>query len=323
MISRLNKFQGCFIGLAVGDALGAPIQFMERDTYFHVMGYTKGGVFYSQKGEYTDDTAMALCLAESLINSKGFDAKDQLNTYVRWLKNGYMSTRNEAYDIGITICSSIVYYMETAKTTTHINQEKYSGNGSLMRLAPVILFNADNIENAVLYAGQSSLTTHASPIAVDACRYLAYFLTLILDGASKHELFSDEATQQMNKFFKNEPLHPEVIKIANGSYVGKKRHEIKSSGYVVHTLEAALWAFYYGETFKDTMLSAVNLGDDADTVGAVTGQIAGAYYGLNKIDTIFLEKLFNKKLILEMSEKLYYKGKVKCHIHALQNKVIY
>ncbi len=305
MISRLNKFQGCFIGLAVGDALGAPIQFMKRDTYPHVEGYTRGGAFNSQKGEYTDDTAMALCLAESLINSKGFDAKNQLDTYVRWLKDGYMSTRDEAFDIGITICSSIVYYMETGKTTTHINQEQYSGNGSIMRLAPVVLYYADNIENAVLYAGQSSLTTHASPIAVDACKYLAYFLTLILNGSKKHELFSDEATQQMNRFFKNEPLHQEVAKIAHGSYVGKKRHEIKSSGYAVHTLEAALWAFHYGDTFKDTMLTAVNLGDDADTVGAVAGQIAGAYYGLDKIDTVFLEKLFNKELILEMSEKLY------------------
>lgn len=305
MSNKLDKYKGCFIALAVGDALGSPIQFEKRDTYLHIKEYTSGGAFDSKNGEYTDDTAMALCLADSLINSYGFDAKDQLDTYVKWLKCGYMSTRDEAFDIGITIFSSLVYYMETGKTTTHINQEKDSGNGSLMRLAPVIMFYADNMDNAVTFAGKSSTTTHASPIAIDACRYFAYCLTLILNGAQKHELFNDKAREDMKLYFKDRPLHPEIVKIANGSYMGKKRDEIKSSGYVVHTLEAALWAFHYGATFKDTMLEAVNLGDDADTVGAVTGQLAGAYYGFNKIDDIFLEELFNKKLILEMAGQLY------------------
>jgi len=305
MSNRLDKYKGCFIALAVGDALGSPIQFKKRDTYLHIKEYTSGGAFDSKNGEYTDDTAMALCLADSLINFRGCDAENQLDTYVKWLKSGYMSTRDEAFDIGITIFSSLVYYMETGKTTTHINQEKDSGNGSLMRLAPVVMYYVDNIDEAVTFAGESSTTTHASPIAIDACRYFAYFLTLILNGAQKHELFNDEATRKMKNYFKEKPLHLEIAKIANGSYVGKKREEIKSSGYVVHTLEAALWAFYYGETFKDTMLEAVNLGDDADTVGAVTGQLAGAYYGFNKIDDIFLEELFNRELILEMAEKLY------------------
>ena len=303
----IYRYKGCFIGLAIGDALGSPIQFKKRDTYLHVRGYTKGGEFNSAKGEYTDDTAMALCLADSLINSKGFDAKNQLDTYVRWLKDGYMSTRDKAFDIGLTIFSSLVQYMETGKTTTYINQEENSGNGSLMRLAPVVMFYADNLDKAVSFAGKSSLTTHASPIAVDACRYFAYILTLILNGSHKSELFNDEATIKMKHFFKDKPLHPKIAKITNGSYVGKKRDEIKSSGYVVHTLEAALWAFYYGETFKDTILTAVNLGDDADTVGAVAGQLAGAYYGVDNIDTIFLDELFNREFILEMAEKLYMK----------------
>lgn len=310
MSNKLDRYNGCLVALAVGDALGSPIQFKKRDTYLHVRGYTLGGEFNSQKGEYTDDTAMALCLADSLINSNGFDAKNQLDTYVKWLKDGYMSTRDEAYDIGLTVFKSIVHYMETGETTTNINQEKDSGNGSLMRLAPVVMLYADDINKAVLYAGKSSLTTHASPIAIDACRYFAYVLTLILNGTHKSELFSDEATKKMQNYFKKEPLHSEVMKIANGSYVGKYREDIKSSGYVVHTLEAALWAFHYGETFKDTMLSAVNLGDDADTVGAVTGQLAGAYFGFNKIDDIFLQELFNKELIINMAENLYNKRKL-------------
>lgn len=305
MSKRLARYKGCLIALAVGDALGSPIQFKKRDTYLHVRGYTQGGNFDSDKGEYTDDTSMALCLAYSLIRSKGFDAKNQLDTYVRWLRDGYMSTRDKAYDIGLTIFKSITYYMETEKTITYLNQEEDSGNGSLMRLAPVVMYYVDDIDKAILYAGKSSLTTHASPIAVDACRYFAYFLTLVLNGAHKSELFNDEATKKMQNYFKDMPLHKEVMRVANGSYVGKYREDIKSSGYVIHTLEAALWAFHYGETFKDTLLCAVNLGDDADTVGAVTGQLAGAYYGLSQIDNIFLEKLFNREMILEMAENLY------------------
>lgn len=305
MINKLDRYKGCLVALAIGDALGSPIQFKNRDTYLHIKKYTTGGKFNSQKGEYTDDTAMALCLADSLIKSNGFDAKNQLDTYVRWLKDGYMSTRDEAYDIGITVFKSIVYYMQTGEITTCINQEKDSGNGSLMRLAPVIMYYSNDIDKAVSFAGKSSLTTHASPIAVDACRYFAYFLTLILNGTHKSELFNDEATQKMKHYFKDKPLHPEIMKIAHGSYVGVKRKEIQSSGYVAHTLEAALWSFYYGKTFEETILTAVNLGDDADTVGAVTGQLAGAYFGIKQINDIFLDRLFKRELILEMAEKLY------------------
>nr|WP_321268296.1 ADP-ribosylglycohydrolase family protein [uncultured Sulfurimonas sp.] len=305
MLDKITRYQGCLIGLAVGDALGAPIQFKKRDTYVHVSGYISGGKFNSQKGEYTDDTSMALCLADSLINSKGFNAKNQLDTYVRWLKNGYMSTRKKAYDIGITILRSLTYYTRTGEIVTNLNQEKNSGNGSLMRLAPVVMFYANDLDSAVAFAEKSSLTTHASPIAVDACRYFAYFLTLILNGSQKSDLFNNDSIKEMKNYFKDKPLHPEIAKIANGSYLNKNREDIKSSGYVVHTLEAALWAFYNGITFKDTMLEAVNLGDDADTVGAVTGQLAGAYYGLDNINNIFLEELFNREFILDMSEKLY------------------
>lgn len=304
MTSKIQRYKGCFIALAVGDALGSPIQFKKRDTYLHVREYTKGGEFDTAKGEYTDDTAMALCLAESLLTSKGFNAKDQLDIYTKWLKHGYMSTSDEAFDIGLTVFSSLTYYLETGKTTTHINQEVNSGNGSLMRLAPVVIYYAHNIDMAVTYAGKSSLTTHASPIAVDACRYFAYILVLIFNGKDKSAMFSDIGIKQMKEYFRNNPLHAEVMQIANGSFIGKNRGEIKSSGYVVHTLEASLWAFNNGSRFKDTMLAAVNLGDDADTVGAVTGQLAGAYYGINNIDDMFLNELYNKSLIQEYAEKL-------------------
>jgi len=306
MHNLLDRYQGCLIALAIGDALGSPLQFKPRDTYLHIDSYSSGGEFDTKKGEYSDDTAMALCLAESLLASKGFDAKNQLDYYVRWLQDGYMSTREEAFDIGMTVFDSLTHYIQTRNIITPINQEEHSGNGSLMRLAPVVLYYADSMDSAVMYAAKSSMTTHASPIAIDACRYFSYILTRILHGASKSELFSDKAVKSMFSYFKEHPLHPEIEKIAKRSYIGKLRSDIKSSGYVVDTLEAALWAFYYADDFKTTMLDAVNLGDDADSVGAVTGQLAGAYYGFSNIDAHFLKELYNRELILEISEKLYY-----------------
>jgi len=302
---KLDRYRGSFIALAIGDALGAPIQFKARDTYLHLVGYTQGGEFNSQKGEYTDDTAMALCLAQSLIDSNGFDAHNQLQNYIKWLKYGYMSTRDEAFDIGFTVYQSVLNYMDTNETTTPLKQEEYSGNGSLMRLAPVVLYYADDIQKAVYYAGKSSLTTHSSPIAIDGCRYFAYILTQLLHGAHKFELFTPQEMKKMNQFFKKEPLHSEISKIANGSFLTKTREQISSSGYIVHTLEASLWAFYNGTSFKNSLLKAVNLGDDADTVGAVTGQLCGAFYGFSQIDKKFLDKLYNKSLILELADKLY------------------
>lgn len=304
-IVKLDRYRGSFIALAIGDALGAPIQFKTRDTYLHLVAYTQGGKFNSQKGEYTDDTAMALCLAQSLIDSNGFAAHSQLENYVKWLRDGYMSTRDKAFDIGFTVYQSVLNYMHTKETTTPLKQEEYSGNGSLMRLAPVVLYYADDIQKAVFYAGKSSLTTHSSPIAVDGCRYFAYILTQLLHGAHKFELFTPQEMEKMNHFFKKEPLHPEISKIANGSFLTKTREQISSSGYIVHTLEASLWAFYNGKSFKESLLKAVNLGDDADTVGAVTGQLCGAFYGFSQIDDDFLSKLYNKNLILELADKLY------------------
>ena len=301
-----NKFQGCLIGLAIGDALGAPVQFRSRDT-FKISSYQKGGDYNVDIGEYTDDTAMALCLAESLIKD-GFSTKSQLDIYIKWYEYGYLGTRDYPFDIGITVSMSLDHYKQTKNEFSPFIHEEYSGNGSIMRLVPVIMYFINDLENAVYYAGISSTTTHSSPIAIDACRLLAFYLFYIFHGYKKDLLFSKYFFEKIDNFFKESPLHPKIENIAKGFFIKKQRPQINSTGYVVHTLQAALWSFYSTDSFEESLIKAANLGDDADTVGAVTGQLAGAYYGLDSINKKYILPLYNKELILEYAKKLYFKN---------------
>ena len=184
-----ERINGAFLGLAIGDALGAPVEFMRRGTFPPVTGYRAGGKFGLQPGEWTDDTAMTLCLAQSLIERKGFDPTDQMRKYLLWLDEGYMSCRGKAVGIGKTVFRSLTRFRSRHEPYTSITHEKFSGNGSIMRLAPVAIFYADDIEKAVRYAGLSSKTTHGSPIAVDACRLMAYMLVRLFDGVDKAYFF--------------------------------------------------------------------------------------------------------------------------------------
>jgi ADP-ribosyl-[dinitrogen reductase] hydrolase len=153
-----------------------------------------------------------------------------------------------------------------------------AGNGSLSRLAPVVLFFSDDFETAIYFAGESSRTTHQAIEAIDACRYFAALLFGAINGESKEKLLTG-LYSPVPGYWSDHPLTPSIEQIARGSYKNKPRDQIASSGYVVHTLEAALWAFYRNDDFRSGLLEAVNLAGDADSVGAVYGQLAGAYYG--------------------------------------------
>jgi ADP-ribosylglycohydrolase len=166
-----------------------------------------------------------------------------------------------------------------------------------MRLAPVPIAYARNLAAAIEHAGQSSLTTHPAPRAVDACRYLGALIASAVTGASKEALLAHD-------FWRWGELHPEIEEIAHGSFTRKQPPEISGSGYVVRSLEAALWAFYRGDSFREGALLAVNLGEDADTTGAVYGQIAGAVYGESGIPSDWLEKLARRRLIGGFADRL-------------------
>ena len=278
-ITLQDRFRGSLLGLAVGDALGTTLEFKRRGSFQPIDDMVGGGPFGLQPGQWTDDTSMALCLAASLIEKNGFDPADQMQRYVRWWQEGYLSSTGECFDIGITTANALSCFRNTGEPYSGPTDAMSAGNGSLMRLAPVPMYLAADVGEAIARSADSSRTTHGAVEAVDACRYFAGLLVGALNGSGKEELLSP-AYCPIKGYWDGNPLAPKIAAIANGSFKERDYPEIKGKGYVVDTLEAVLWAFYHSRNFRDGALMVVNLGDDADTTGAIYGQIAGAYYGV-------------------------------------------
>lgn len=274
----LDRFGGALLGLAVGDALGTTLEFKRPGTFTPVTDMTGGGPFHLKPGQWTDDTSMALCLAESQVEKQGFDPVDQLERYVRWYRQGHMSCTGACFDIGTTTSGALRRFEQTHAPFCGSTNPHAAGNGSIMRLAPVPLFFAQNPAEAIERSGDSSRTTHGAAVCVDACRYLGGLIAGAVNGVGKDTLLS-ELYCPVPGYWQAHPLCPDIEAIARGSFKRRDPPAIRGTGYVVDSLEAALWAFHNGRDFKEGALLAVNLGDDADTTGAVYGQIAGAFYG--------------------------------------------
>ena len=277
---------GCFLGLAIGDALGAPVEFRPRGTFEPVTGMSRGGAHGLPAGYWTDDTSMALCLAESLIESGAFDAQDQMRRYLRWLEEGYWSSTGGCFDIGYTTRAALGRFRVTGNPMSGSTDSDHAGNGSLMRLAPVPIYFRHDVELAVRMAGESSRTTHGAEECVDACRLFAWLLLRAFEAEDKSFRQVDPGTMPDRA-----PLSRRVEALARGTYADKTEDEIRGSGYVVDCLEASLWCFARSDSFAEAVLMAVNLGDDTDTTGAVCGQIAGAFYGVGGIPGEWREQL--------------------------------
>jgi ADP-ribosylglycohydrolase len=298
-MERIKRYRGALLGLAVGDALGTTLEFHPPGTFEPVHDMVGGGPFGLRPGEWTDDTSMALCLAESLIERRGFDPVDQLERYVRWYRQGYLSSTGECFDIGNTVREALLRFEKSPASYCGSRAPMSAGNGSIMRLAPVPLLYARRPAEAIRRAGDSSRTTHQAREAVDACRYLAALLVHAVDGVSKDVLLGDLTV------LATDDLAPRIRAIARGSFTRRSPPDIRGTGYVAECLEAALWAFYVSESFADGALRAVNLGDDADTTGAVYGQLAGAVYGEEGIPPAWRERLAQGDLITRMADALF------------------
>ena len=276
------RFRGCLMGLAAGDALGTTLEFRSPGSFEPINDMVGGGPFGLEPGQWTDDTSMALCLAASLIERDGFDPSDQMRRYVRWWREGYMSSTGRCFDIGITTSRALSKFVDTGEPYSGPTDAMSAGNGSLMRLAPVPMCFASDPGRAIALSADSSRTTHGALEAVDACRYFAGLLVGALRGVGKEELLSPLYCP-VEGYWERNPLSPKVAAVAGGSFKHKDPPEIRGTGYVVDTLEAVLWAFHRTGDFREGALRVVNLGDDADTTGAVYGQIAGAFYGVEAI----------------------------------------
>jgi ADP-ribosylglycohydrolase len=303
-VTTLDRYRGCLLGLAAGDALGTTLEFKAPGNFAPLTDIVGGGPFDLKPGEWTDDTSMALCLAESLVTRGGFDPIHQLETYVRWWRGGHLSVKGRCFDIGITTSGALGRFLQLRQPYPGSTSPSAAGNGSLMRLAPAPLAFAKDPAEAIRLAGESSRTTHGALECVDACRYFAGLLLAALAGLPKEAILNNDYEPAV-KCFLGEPLAPKVAEIADGSFKVKEPPQIRGSGYVIHTLEAALWAFHTTDTFRAGALKVVNLGEDADTTGAVYGQIAGAYYGEAGIPAEWRAKLAMRELIEERAEELH------------------
>jgi ADP-ribosyl-[dinitrogen reductase] hydrolase len=264
-MDKRSRFRGSLLGLAVGDAVGTTVEFHDPGTFPRVTDMVGGGPFNLTAGEWTDDTSMALCLAESLIECRELNAEDQMRRYLRWYREGYMSVKGRCFDIGNTTRLALLTFEETGYPYSWEMDLQMAGNGSLMRLAPVPL--------------------------------------LYVNGVDKETLLGP-LWCPINGYWDNNKLTEPIDEVASGSFKLREPPEIRGTGYVVKCLEAALWAFHRSSSFKEGCLMAVNLGEDADTTTAVYGQIAGAYYGYEAIPQDWRKKLAMNEKIIDYADRL-------------------
>ena len=303
-IDTKDRYRGCLLGLAAGDAVGTTLEFKPPGSFKPIRDMVGGGPFDLAPGQWTDDTSMALCLAESLVVTRGFNPLDQMARYVRWYRYGHLSCTGRCFDIGNTILEALHRFEATGNPLSGLDHPFSAGNGSLMRLAPVPMVYALRPAVAIEKAALSSQTTHATRVAIDACRYFAGLIVGALAGLKKGELLAAGFCPAPGGW-NGLPLTEQIAEISSGSFKFKQPPDISGDGYVVHTLEAALWAFYKSDSFRQGCLMVANLGDDADTTSAIFGQLAGAYYGLQGIPEDWRERIALRNTILQFADRLY------------------
>lgn len=294
--AQRDNVSGTLIGLAVGDALGAPVEFKQRDSFPEIREMHAGGYFRLPAGAWTDDTAMALCLADSLLYQPEFNEGDLLNRFLRWIDDNENTSTGRCIGVGQNTMAVLGNYRRTGALLAPVVKGRSDGNGALMRLAPVACMHWREPLVARSIARRQSYTTHASELSSAACEAQALLLCGLISGLPWDDALSGIA---------QEAWPPEIASIIAGGWKAKSRGDISSTGYVVHTLEAAIWAVGTTSTFEDALITAVNLGHDADTVGAVAGQLAGARYGSQEIPSRWLAHLFHRDQITDIANQLF------------------
>ena len=290
-----DRLRGTLVGLAVGDAVGTTVEFEWRGRFEPLTDMVGGGPFGLEPGQWTDDTSMALCLAESLVERDGFDAADQMHRYLRWRDDGHLSSTGECFDIGGTVADALRRFERTGEPFAGSTAPDAAGNGSLMRLAPALLHGWPDLDAMRRLARESSRTTHGAAECLDACELMAVLVHRALSGATKAEILSPVSLAAPTDGMRG---------IADMAFVGKGVDDIRGSGYVVESLEAALWCFAGNDTFESAILAAANLGHDADTTAAICGQLAGAHHGLSGIPTRWVDRVAMRETIVGYADRL-------------------
>jgi ADP-ribosyl-[dinitrogen reductase] hydrolase len=283
-----DRAVGALVGLAVGDAVGTTVEFSAKPSRAVVEDMIGRGPFGLEPGQWTDDTAMALALADSLIAHPNLDPLDLMTRFVEWHGNGRYSCTGTCFDIGVTTAQALSRFARTGNPFAGSTDPGKAGNGSIMRLAPVAIRHWNEPERLRQVARDQSRTTHGAAEAVEACATLAEFLADAIAGVRLPKIVGSAAKKGVRHF-----------------RAGQPRSEVRGTGYVVASLHAAVWAVARTSSFRNAVLLAANLGEDADTTAAVAGQLAGAVYGLSGIPAEWLERVAWRDDLEHKAERLF------------------
>ena len=303
-----NLLQTILLGTAVADALGVPVEFVPRSVLKEnpVTEMQEFGTYNMPKGTWSDDTSLTLCLAESIV--EGLDLNKLAQKFIAWKNDNYWTARGWVFDIGIGTRLAI-QRLEKGELPEYAGgfEEMENGNGSLMRILPLITFTKDlPIEERYAWTKKVSSLTHAHVRSVMACFYYLEFAKKIMEGIDMGQAYK-ELQKELLDFFVSKNINPMEINKFNRLLVEDisiiEEQNINSSGYVIDTLEASIWCVLTTKSYKEATLKAVNLGHDTDTTGAVTGGLAALIYGIETISKEWLEVLARKEDIIHLCQK--------------------
>ncbi|WP_347051063.1 ADP-ribosylglycohydrolase family protein [Flavobacterium olei] len=304
-----NTIKSGLLGVAIGDALGVPVEFKTRDNLKQnpVTDMLEFMCWNQPRGTFSDDSSLAFCTAESLC--RGFDIEDMAQTFVKWMVEGYWGAHYKVFDIGGTTKHSLLRVVkgESAEFSGNFFDED-NGNGSLMRILPLVFYLQKEKDIEIIYRKVKAVSsiTHAHFRSVFACFIYVLYCLEILKDKDKFEAYKDMKVV-LSKFLEDKKYNPAEIQLFDRIlkydmlYV---ESEIQSSGYVLHSLEASFWCFLNADSYEETVLRAVNLGGDTDTTAAIAGGLAGIYYGLDNIPEKWIEHLVRVNDIKDLAERL-------------------
>lgn len=304
----MNNFQTILLATATADALGVPVEFESREDLQQnpVTDMREFGTYNQPKGTWSDDTSLMLCLAESMV--EGLDLQKLAQKFIAWKNDNYWTARGWVFDIGIATRQAIERLENgTPPELAGGFDEMDNGNGSLMRILPLVMYIKDlDIDQRYEWTKKVSSLTHAHVRSVMACFYYLEFAKKIVEGKDKFQAYTELQSEMITHFEKREINPQEIQKFSrlltkDISTVNEKY--IQSRGYVIYTLEAAVWCILTTSNYKEAVLKAVNLGEDTDTTAAVAGGLAGLIYGIESIPKEWLEVIARKLDIVELANR--------------------
>jgi ADP-ribosyl-[dinitrogen reductase] hydrolase len=304
-----NFVQDALFGLSIGDALGVPVEFSGREQLkLNPVEGMRGYESWNQPpGTWSDDSSLSFCLADSL--AAGYDLNDIGTKFVQWYDQGYWAAYYEVFDVGNTTANAILRLKDGTSPKLSGDFDEFSnGNGSLMRILPLIFYTIHQpIEERFRVVKEVSSITHMHFRSVFSCFIYLEFAKGLLMGFNKEEAY-ELMQREVEKFVEKNSFNEKEVnlfyRVLYHNIAELEEHEISSSGYVIHSLEAAIWCLLTSGSFSETVLKAVNLGGDTDTTATIAGGLAGILHGASTIPQEWLKVLARKADIAELAKRL-------------------